>query len=107
MKSHEIDYKLYGDDMQFVEVELDPGETMIAEAGTMMFMDAGMSFESRMGDGSAPEQGLMGKLLSAGKRALTGESIFLTHFTNASSMGKKKVSFAAPFPGKIIAIDLD
>ncbi|MFK7800891.1 MAG: TIGR00266 family protein [Anaerolineae bacterium] len=106
MKAHEIDYKLYGDDMQFVEVELDPGESVIAEAGTMMYMDSGVSFESKMGDGSEADSGLMGKLFSAGKRALTGESIFLTHFTN-SGQGKKQVSFAAPFPGKIIPIDLD
>ena len=106
MKSHEIDYKLYGDDMQFVEIELDPGEKVIAEAGTMMYMDNGISFESRMGDGSEAGGGLMGKLLGAGKRALTGESIFLTHFTNAGQ-GKRQVSFAAPFPGKIIPIDLD
>ncbi len=106
MKSHEIDYKLYGDDMQFVEVELDPGESVIAEAGTMMYMDQGISFESKMGDGTEADSGMMGKLLSVGKRALTGESIFLTHFTNAGQ-GKKQVSFAAPFPGKIIPIDLD
>ena len=106
MKSHEIDYKLYGDDMQFVEVELDPGESVIAEAGTMMYMDQGISFESKMGDGSEADSGIMGKLFSAGKRVLTGESIFLTHFTN-TGQGKKQVSFAAPFPGKIIPIDLD
>ena len=106
MKSHEIDYKLYGDDMQFVEVELDPGESVIAEAGTMMYMDQGISFESKMGDGSEADSGIMGKLFSAGKRVLTGESIFLTHFTN-TGQGKRQVSFAAPFPGKIIPIDLD
>ncbi len=106
MKSHVVDYKIYGDDLQFVEVELDPNETVIAEAGTMMYMDAGIQFEAKMGDGSAGEQGLMGKLMSAGKRALTGESIFMTHFTN-TGQGKKQVSFAAPYPGKIIALDLD
>ena len=82
MKSHVVDYKIYGDDLQFVEVELDQGETVIAEAGTMMYMEDGIAFETKMGDGSQPEQGFMGKLFSAGKRALTGESIFMTHFTN-------------------------
>lgn len=106
MKAHEIDYKLYGDDMQFVEVELDPGESVIAEAGTMMYMDSGINFESKMGDGSETDSGVMGKLFSVGKRVLTGESIFLTHFTNVGQ-SKKQVSFAAPFPGKIIPIDLD
>ena len=105
-KSHEIDYKLYGDDIQFVEVELDPQETVIAEAGTMMFMEAGMEFQTRMGDGSKPESGLFGKLMSAGKRALTGESLFMTHFTNQGT-GKSRVSFGAPYPGKIVPIDLD
>jgi uncharacterized protein (TIGR00266 family) len=106
MKAHEIDYKIYGDDMQVVAVELDPGETVIAEAGAMNWMDPDISFESKMGDGSKPEKGLFGKLLDAGKRALTGESIFLTHFTNVG-VGKKEVSFAAPYPGKIIPVDLD
>jgi uncharacterized protein (TIGR00266 family) len=106
MKAHEIDYKIYGDDIQVVAVELDPGETVIAEAGAMNWMDPDISFESKMGDGSKPEKGLFGKLLDAGKRALTGESIFLTHFTNVG-VGKKEVSFAAPYPGKIIAVDLD
>ena len=105
-KSHEIDYKLYGDDMQFVEIELDPQETVIAEAGAMMFMEAGMEFQTRMGDGSKPESGLFGKLMSAGKRALTEESLFMTHFTNQGT-GKSHVSFGAPYPGKIIPIDLD
>ena len=105
-KSHEIDYKLYGDDMQFVEIELDPQETVIADAGAMMFMEAGMEFQTRMGDGSKPESGLFGKLMSAGKRALTGESLFMTHFTNQGT-GKSHVSFGAPYPGKIIPIDLD
>lgn len=106
MKSHEVDYQIFGDDLQFVEVELDPQETVIAEAGTMMYMDAGVQFEAKMGDGSEAEGGLMGKLLGAGKRALTGESIFMTHFTN-KGQGKKQVAFAAPYPGKIIALDLD
>ena len=106
MNSHEIDYELIGDDMQIVEVELDPGETVIAEAGAMNYMEDQISFEAKMGDGSKPHQGLFGKLLDVGKRALTGESIFMTHFTN-QGMGKKRVSFAAPYPGKIICIDLN
>ena len=91
--------------MQVVAVELDPQETVIAEAGSMNWMDQGISFEAKMGDGSQPDKGLFGKLLDAGKRALTGESIFLTHFTNVGQ-GKKEVSFAAPYPGSIIPVDL-
>lgn len=105
MPSHEIDYEIIGSDLQIVEVELDPGETVIAEAGAMNYMDDGISFEAKMGDGSQPDSGLFGKLMSAGKRALTGESIFMTHFTNTGS-GKKRVSFAAPYPGKIVPINL-
>ncbi len=104
--SHEVDYKIYGDDLQFVEVELDPGETVIAEAGSMIFMEDDITFEAKMGDGSRPAQGMFDKLLSVGKRALTGESLFLTHFTNRGQ-GKKHVAFGAPYPGKIIGIDLD
>lgn len=104
--SHEIDYEIFGDDLQFVEVELDPGETVIGEAGTMLAMSEGIGFETKMGDGTEPEKGLVGKLLGAGKRAVTGESIFLTHFTNQGA-GKATVSFAAPYPGKIVPIDLD
>lgn len=105
MKSHVIDYKILGDDIQLVEVELDPGETVIAEAGAMTYMEDGIAFETKFGDGSTPNQGLLGKVLSAGSRLITGESIFMTHFTN-QGLGKKKVSFAAPYPGKIIPIDL-
>ncbi|MCW8893519.1 MAG: TIGR00266 family protein, partial [Deltaproteobacteria bacterium] len=105
MRCHEVDYQIVGDDMQMVQVELDPGETVIAEAGAMTYMEQGISFEARMGDGSEPEQGLFGKLLGAGKRALTGESIFMTHFSN-QGRGKEHVAFAAPYPGKIIALDL-
>ena len=105
MKSHEVDFEIYGDDMQVVEVELDPGETVIAEAGSMNWMDDGISFEAKMGDGSKPDQGLMGKLLEAAKRKITGESLFITHFTNNGS-GKRRVAFAAPYPGKIIPINL-
>jgi len=105
MKAHEIGYQIFGDDMQVVEVELDPGETVVAEAGVMNWMEDGITFESKMGDGSRPEAGLLDKLLSAGKRAITGESLFMTHFSNSGS-GKKRVAFAAPYPGKIIPIDL-
>jgi len=105
-KNHEIDYKLYGEELQFVEVELDPGETAIAESGAMMMMDDGIQMETIFGDGSAnAPTGFLGKLLSAGKRVLTGESLFMTAFTNAGQ-GKKKISFAAPYTGKIIPMDL-
>ena len=105
MKSHEIDFEIRGDDLQLVEVELDPNETVIAEAGSMTYVEDGITFESKMGDGSEPNSGFFGKLLSAGKRALTGESLFITHFTNQSHK-KRKVAFAAPYPGKIIPLDL-
>lgn len=106
MTSHDIDYKIIGDDIQFVEIELDPGETVIAEAGTMVYMEDGITFEVKMGDGSVPNQGIMDKLLSAGSRLLTGESLFITHFTNRG-YGKKKVAFAAPYPGTIVPVDLN
>ena len=105
MVSHEIDYKIFGDDIQFVEVELDPGETVIAEAGAMVYMDQGITYEARMGDGTEPNQGMMGKLLQAGSRVIAGESVFLTHFTNHGN-GKSKVAFSAPYPGTIIPVDL-
>lgn len=105
MRCHEVDYELFGDDMQIVEVELDPGETVVAEAGAMNYMEDGIVFETKMGDGSTPSGGIMGSLLNVGKRVLTGESIFMTHFTNQGS-GKKRVSFAAPYPGKIIPLDM-
>lgn len=105
MVSHEIDYRIYGDDIQFVEVELDPNETVIAEAGAMVYMEQGITFEVRMGDGSQPNQGLTGKLLQAGSRLLTGESLFLTHFTN-KGYNKSRVAFSAPYPGTIIPVDL-
>jgi len=105
MNSHEIDYKIHGDDMQIVSIELDPQETIIAEAGSMNWMDKDIKFEAKMGDGSQPDKGIFGKLLDIGKRVLTGESIFLTHFTNVG-LGKKEVSFAAPYPGSIIPLDL-
>lgn len=105
-QSHEIDYEIFGDDLQIVEVELDPGETVIAEAGAMNYIEADITFEAKMGDGSNPTEGVMGKLLSVGKRALTGESIFMTHFTHSGASGKRRAAFAAPFPGKIIPVNL-
>jgi uncharacterized protein (TIGR00266 family) len=105
MQSHEVDYEIIGDDMQIVEVELDPGETVIAEAGAMNYMQDGITYEAHMGDGSRANEGALGKLLNVGKRVLTGESIFLTHFTN-QGQGKSRVAFAAPYPGKIIPVDL-
>jgi len=105
MKSHEIDYRIYGDDIQFIEIDLDPGETVVAEAGTMVYMDQDITFEVRMGDGASPERGVMDKLFQAGSRILTGESLFLTHFTNRGH-AVSKVSFAAPYPGTIIPLDL-
>jgi len=107
MKAHEVDYQVFGDDLQFVEIELDPGETVIAEAGMMMYMEDGITYETKMGDGSKPKAGFMDKLVSVGKRVITGESLFMTHFTNSMREGKKHVAFGAPYPGKIIAIDLD
>ncbi len=105
MKCHEVDYDIIGDDMQMVQVELDPGETVIAEAGAMTYMEEGINFEAKMGDGSEPDQGLFGKLMGAGKRVLTGESFFMTHFSN-QGRGKQHGAFAAPYPGKIIPLDL-
>ena len=105
MDSHEIDYELKGEDIQLVEVELDPHETVIAEAGAMNYMDGGIQFEAKMGDGSNPDEGFMGKLLGAGKRMITGESVFITHFTNHGG-GKQRVAFSAPYPGTIVPLDL-
>jgi len=106
MKCHEVDYTIIGGDMQMVQVELDPGETVIAEAGAMNYLEPDIMFEAHMGDGSEAESGIMGKLISAGKRALTGESIFMTHFTNHGRV-KRHVAFAAPYPGKIIPMELN
>ena len=103
--SLEIDYQIKGESIQIVEVELDPMETVIAEAGAMLFMEPGIMFETKMGDGSNPNAGLFDKLLSAGSRMLTGESLFMTHFTNRGNK-KSKVGFSAPYPGTIIPIDL-
>lgn len=105
MNAHEIDFKLYGDDMQFVEIELDPRETVVAEAGAMMMMDNSISMETIFGDGSGNQKGFLGKLGGAAKRVITGESLFMTAFTN-EGMGKEKVAFASPYPGKIIPVDL-
>lgn len=104
--NHEIDYQIFGEEMQYVEIELDPQETAVAESGSFMFMDDGIQMQTIFGDGSQPQSGgFLGKLMSAGKRVLTGESLFMTAFTNIG-YGKKKVSFASPYPGKIIALDL-
>ncbi len=103
--NHEIDYKITGEEMQCIEVELDPQETVISEPGSFMLMDDGIQMQTLFGDGSGKEGGIMGKLFSAGKRLLTGENLFMTTYTNASS-GKKRVTFAAPYPGKIIPLDL-
>jgi uncharacterized protein (TIGR00266 family) len=102
---HEVDYKIFGDDMQFVEVELDPGEATVAEAGGMMYMDDGIQMETIFGDGSQSDSGMLGALVGAGKRLLTGESLFMTVFLNQAG-GKKSVAFAAPYPGKIVPIHL-
>ena len=105
MYSHEIDYKIIGEDIQIVEIELDPNETVIAEAGSMLYMEDGIQFETKMGDGSQPDQGFLGKLLQAGTRVVMGESLFMTHFTNRG-VGKRKVTFAAPYPGTVMPINL-
>ena len=105
MPAHEVDYKILGDDMQFVEVELDPGESAVAEAGAMMYMTSAIAMETIFGDGSGQGGGIMGALLGAGKRLLTGESLFMTVFTNQGN-SKQHVAFAAPYPGKILAMDL-
>jgi uncharacterized protein (TIGR00266 family) len=106
MNAHEIDYKIFGEEMQFVEIELDPQEGVVAEAGTFMMMDDHIKMNTILGDGSNQEKGILGKIFSAGKRILTGESLFMTVFTN-DGIGKKQISFASPYPGKIIPIDLN
>ncbi len=107
MQNHEIDYRIIGEEMQYVEVELDPNETAIAEPGAFMMMDDGIEMQTIFGDGSSQQQGggLLGKLLNAGKRVLVGENMFMTAFTNVS-YGKKHVSFASPYPGKIVSLNL-
>ncbi len=105
MQNHEIDFKLFGEEMQFVEIELDPQETVVAESGSFMMMEADVNMQTIFGDGSSQQGGIFGKLLSAGKRILTGESLFMTAFTNVGR-DKKRVSFAAPYSGKIIPLNL-
>ncbi|KAA5542397.1 TIGR00266 family protein [Adhaeribacter rhizoryzae] len=106
MRSHEIDYRIMGNDIQVLEVELDQNETVIAEAGAMVYMEDGITFETKMGDGSEPEQGFLGKIFSAGSRLLTGESLFMTHFTHRGRNIKSRVAFSAPYPGTIMPVDL-
>ena len=105
MTSHEIDYHIFGEEMQYVEIELDPQEIVVAEAGSFMMMEDGIRMQTIFGDGSGQQTGIFGKLLSAGKRMLTGESLFMTAYANESGR-KAKVSFASPYPGKIVALDL-
>lgn len=105
MNAHEIDYQIFGEEMQYVELELDPQEAVIAEAGNFMMMDSGIRMDTIFGDGSKQNEGFLGKVLGAGKRLLTGESLFMTIFSN-EVQGKKKISFASPYPGKVIPIDL-
>jgi len=102
---HEVDYEIFGDDMQFVEVELDPGEAAVAEAGGMMYMEDGIEMETIFGDGSQQQTGFLGALMGAGKRLLTGESLFMTVFLNRGT-GKRKIAFGAPYPGKIVPVNL-
>src|SRR5262245_27014480 len=104
--AHEVDFNIIGSEMQFVEVELDPGESTVAEAGSMMYMTPGIEMETIFGDGSQQRGGgVLNALLGAGKRLITGESLFMTVFTNQGS-GKQRVAFAAPYPGKILPMDL-
>jgi uncharacterized protein (TIGR00266 family) len=103
--AHDIDFEIFGDDLQYVEIELDPGETTIAEAGAMMFMEPGINMETIFGDGSEQSDSVMDKIFGAGKRILTGESLFMTAFTN-TGRGKQRVAFGAPYPGKVIPMDL-
>lgn len=105
-RAHEIDYELFGEDMQYLEITLDPGEACIAEAGAFMYMDPGIQMETIFGDGSQQDTGgFMGKVLSAGKRMITGESLFMTVFGNSAGT-RQKVAFASPYPGKIVPVDL-
>ena len=105
MKCHEVDYEIIGADLQLVEIELDPNEAVIAEAGAMSYMEEDITYEARMGDGSSPREGIFGKLVGAGKRVLTGESLFMTRFTN-NGIQKRKVAFSSACPGSIISIDM-
>jgi uncharacterized protein (TIGR00266 family) len=105
MDAHKVDYEIIGQSMQVVEVELDPGEVVIAEAGAMTYIEQDIAFETKLGDGSDPDQGFMGKLFSAGKRMFTGESLFMTHFRN-DGQTKRRAAFAAPYPGTIVPVNL-
>ena len=105
MNAHEIDYRIFGEEMQYVEIELDPGETVVAEPGSFLMMDEDIEMRTIFGDGTGEEQGMFGKLLGAGKRVLTGEKLFMTAFTH-EGRDKAQVSFASPYPGKIIPLDL-
>ena len=105
MRSHEIDHVVHGDDLQFVEITLDPNETVVAEAGAMMFKDPSIEMDTKMGDGSNPSAGFLDSLFSMGKRVITGESLFMTHFTARGSQ-RATVAFGAPYPGKIVPLDL-
>jgi uncharacterized protein (TIGR00266 family) len=104
-RADEIDYQIFGDDMQYVEIEVDPGEMVVAEAGAMMYMSPGIQMETRLGDPSAEDQGVLGKVWTAAKRKITGESLFMTTFSGAGP-GREQVAFAAPYPGKIVPMDL-
>ena len=104
-RSHEVDYEIVGDGTQMLIVELDTGESVIAEAGAMNFMEEGIEFEAKLGDGADPDEGFFGRMFSAGVRAVTGESLFMTHFTH-EGRGKAHVGFAAPYPGNIVPVDL-
>jgi len=105
MQSHEIDYEIFGEEMQYVEIELDPRETVISEPGSFLMMDEDIEMSTMFGDGNQTDDSLMGKILGAGKRVLTGEKLFMTAFTH-QGYSKAKVSFASPYPGKIIPLDL-
>ena len=105
MNAHEIDYHIFGEEMQYVEIELDPQEAVVAEAGSFMMMDTDIQMDTIFGDGSNQNKGVLGSLLSAGKRILTGEGLFMTSFLNTSH-NKRRLSFASPYPGKILPIDL-
>ena len=105
ISNHEIDYRILGNEMQCVEIELDPQESVVAEPGSFMMMDNGIEMQTIFGDGAQQQGGLLGKLFSAGKRLLTGENLFMTAYTNVGQ-GKKQVSFASPYPGRIIPLDL-
>lgn len=105
-RAHDIDFQIHGAEMQFVEVELDPGESAVAEAGTMMYMTSGIAMETIFGDGGSASKGFLGSLVGAGKRLLTGESLFMTVFNNQATSGKERIAFAAPYAGKILPMDL-